>query len=63
MVTIKNVANWLDRSVFDDYYHGPSLREAKLAMAQDIAGVTGGSVQFYFDLLKEGRDYEVEHHG
>lgn len=63
MITIKNVASWLDKLVFEAYYYGPSLREAKLSMAQDIASVTGGSVRFYFDLLKQGRDYKVEHHG
>jgi hypothetical protein len=63
MITIKNVADWLDELVFEDYYSGPSLREAKLAMAQDIASVTGCSVEFYFYLLRAGRDYEVKHHG
>lgn len=57
MVCIKNCAlgTWFPDG--EKTYSGPSLREAKLAMAQDLAGLRDGPVAFFFGILKSGRDY------
>jgi len=43
----------------DEYYTGPSVREAALSMAQDIALIDGEmTVGGAFKTLEEGVDYE-----
>jgi hypothetical protein len=59
-VRIKNLRRALGGE--DDYYTGPSVREAVLSMAQDIALIMDydyAGMLIVLEGIKEGVDYEV----
>jgi hypothetical protein len=43
----------------DEYYEGPSVREAKLSLAQDITLLNNLPMSAIFSALVRGLDYEI----